>query len=405
MLKIDIISGFLGAGKTTFIKRLLSTDLTNEKIVLIENEFGEISVDSLFLADSKIDIKELSQGCICCSLVGDFAKSLNDVIAKYNPDRIIIEPSGVGKLSDVIKAIEDCGLSEYLNTYVALVDSSKAKVYAKNFKEFFADQIANAKTVVLSRTDVTAIDKINSSLEVVRSINDSCVVIATPIAELSDEELLSAYEGESVSLFEEVLAEEEHHHHDEECSCECHHEHEHHHHHDEECNCGCHHDHEHHHHHDEECSCECHHEHEHHHHDKECSCECHHEHEHHHHHDEECNCGCHHDHEHHHHHDEECSCGCHHDHHHAHDVFDSVSIETAKVYCFEDLKQILNKLAYTEEYGMIIRAKGIVKTNLGWKKFNITPDELLIEDNNALVIGSICVIGVNISSDDIKYLF
>ena len=337
MLKIDIISGFLGAGKTTFIKRLLSTDLTNEKIVLIENEFGEISVDSLFLADSKIDIKELSQGCICCSLVGDFAKSLNDVIAKYNPDRIIIEPSGVGKLSDVIKAIEDCGLSEYLNTYVALVDSSKAKVYAKNFKEFFADQIANAKTVVLSRTDVTAIDKINSSLEVVRSINDSCVVIATPIAELSDDELLSAYEGESVSLFEEVLAEEEHHHH----------------------------------------------------------------------HDEECGCGCHHEHEHHHHHDEECSCGCHHEHehHHAHDVFDSVSIETAKIYCFEDLKKVLNKLAYTEEYGMIIRAKGIVKTNLGWKKFNITPDELLIEDNNALVIGSVCVIGVKISSDDIKSLF
>ena len=337
MLKIDIISGFLGAGKTTFIKRLLSTDLTNEKIVLIENEFGEISVDSLFLADSKIDIKELSQGCICCSLVGDFAKSLNDVIAKYNPDRIIIEPSGVGKLSDVIKAIEDCGLSEYLNTYVALVDSSKAKVYAKNFKEFFADQIANAKTVVLSRTDITAIDKINSSLEVVRNINDSCVVITTPIAELSDEDLLAAYEGESVSLFEEVLAEEEHHH--------------------EECSCGCHHDHEHHHD------------------------------------DKECSCGCHHDHEHEHH------------HHHAHDVFDSVSIETPKTYCFEDLNQILNKLAYTEEYGMIIRAKGIVKTDIGWKKFNITPDELLIEDNNALVIGSICVIGVKISSDDIKSLF
>ena len=385
MLKIDIISGFLGAGKTTFIKRLLGTELTNEKIVLIENEFGEISVDSLFLAESKIDIKELSQGCICCSLVGDFAKSLNDVIAKYNPDRIIIEPSGVGKLSDVIKAIEDCGLSEFLNTYVAIVDSSKAKVYAKNFKEFFADQIAYAKTVVLSRTDVTSIDKINSSLEVVRNINDSCVVITTPITDLSDEELLAAYEGEVVSLFEELLAEEEHHHHhEEECSCGCHHEHEHHHH-EEECSCGCHHDHEHHHH-DEECSCGCHHEHEYHHHEEECSCGCHHEHEHHHH-------------------EEECSCGCHHEHHHAHEVFDSVAIETAKVYCYEELNHVLNKLAYTEDYGMIIRAKGIVKTDLGWKKFNITPEELLIEDNNALVIGSVCVIGVKISSDDIKSLF
>ena len=374
MLKIDIISGFLGAGKTTFIKRLLSTKLTNEKIVLIENEFGEISVDSMFLADSKIDIKELSQGCICCSLVGDFAKSLNDVIAKYNPDRIIIEPSGVGKLSDVIKAIEDCGLNEYLNTYVALVDASKAKVYAKNFKEFFADQIANAKVVVLSRTDVTVIDKINTSLEVVRSLNDSCIVVTTPITELLDDDLLDAYEGNSVSLFEEVLAEHEHHHHhDEECDCGCHHDHEHHHHHDEECNCGCHHDHEHHHHHDEECSC-----------------------------------GCHHDHEHHHHHDEECSCGCHHDHehhHHAHEVFNSVSIETAKVYCFDELNTILNKLAYTQDYGMIVRAKGIVKTTAGWKKFNITPEELVIEDNNALVIGSICVIGVEISTDQIKTLF
>ena len=350
MLKIDIISGFLGAGKTTFIKRLLNTKLTNEKIVLFENEFGEISVDSMFLADSKIDIKELSQGCICCSLVGDFAKSLNDVIAKYNPDRIIIEPSGVGKLSDVIKAIEDCGLSDHLNTYVALVDSSKAKVYAKNFKEFFVDQIANAKVVVLSRTDVTAIDKINTSLEVVRGINDSCVVVTTPINELSDEDLLDAYEGNSVSLFEEVLAEHEHHHH-----------------HDEECECGCHH-------------------------------------EHHHHHDEECECGCHH--EHHHHHNEECGCGCHHEHHHhAHEVFNSVSIETAKIYCFEELNTILNKLAYTKDYGIIIRAKGIVKTTEGWKKFNITPEELVIEDNNALVIGSICVIGVEISTEEIKSLF
>ena len=346
MLKIDIISGFLGAGKTTFIKRLLETKLVNEKIVLIENEFGEISVDSFFLADSKIDIKELSQGCSCCSLVGDFAKSLNEVITKYNPDRVIIEPSGVGKLSDVIKAIEDSGLSEHLNTFICLVDSGKAKLYAKNFKEFFADQIANAKTVVLSRTDVTPIEKINIALEVIRNINSECNVITTPIIELSDEELLNVYENTNISLFEEVLSEHHHHHeHDEECCC-----HEHHHHHE----------------HDEECCC--------------------------------------HERQHHHEHDEECCCHEHH-HHHAEDVFNSVSIETAKVYCFNTLKNVLEKLAFTENYGSIVRAKGIIKTTEGWKKFNITPEELYIEDNEPLIIGSICIIGVRLSINEIKSLF
>ena len=361
MLKIDIVSGFLGAGKTTFIKRLLQTNLKNEKIVLIENEFGEISVDSMFLADSKIDIAELSQGCICCSLVGDFAKSLNEVIKTYSPDRIIVEPSGVGKLSDVIKAIEDAGLTEYLNTYVCIVDASKAKIYSKNFKEFFADQIENAKTVILSRTDVVNEDKMISSLEVIRSINEKCNVITTTIFDLSDEELLQTYEGEKLSLLEELLNEEHHH----------------------VCKCGGHHHEEHHHH--EECGCE-------------------HHHEEHHHHEE---CGCEHHHEEHHHH-EECGCGHHHEghhHHHADDVFNSVSIETAKVYCFEHLHELLHKLAYTNEHGYIIRAKGIVKTTLGWKKFNITPEELVIEDNNPMSIGSICVIGVDLVNEDIKKLF
>ena len=362
MLKIDIVSGFLGAGKTTFIKRLLETEIKNEKIVLIENEFGEISVDGMFLGDSKIDIAELSQGCICCSLVGDFAKSLNEVIEKYNPDRIIVEPSGVGKLSDVIKAIEDSGLADALNTYVCIVDSLKAKVYAKNFKEFFADQIANAKTVILSRTDIASEEKINTALEVIRNINDSCKVVVTPISELSYEELLNVYEKENVSLLNELL-EEEHHH--EECSCG------HHHHHDEECECG-----HHHHHHDEECECG----------------------HHHHHHDEECECG-----HHHHHHDEECSCG--HHHHHADEVFNSISMETPKVYCFEGLVSVLNELAYTQNYGYVVRGKGILKTTLGWKKFNITPEELLIEDTEAIAIGVLCVIGTYLDEEVIKKLF
>ena len=374
MLKIDIVSGFLGAGKTTFIKRLLETEIKNEKIVLIENEFGEISVDSMFLSEAKIDIAELSQGCICCSLVGDFAKSLNEVIEKYNPDRIIVEPSGVGKLSDVIKAIEDSGLAEALNTYVCIVDSLKAKVYAKNFKEFFADQIANAKTVILSRTDIASEDKINTALEVIRNINASCKVVVTPISELSYEELLNVYEKENVSLLNELLEEE---HHNEECSCGHHH----HHHYDEKCECG-----HHHHHHDEECECGHHHRH-----DDECECG-------HHHHDEECECG------HHHHHDEECECG-HHHHHHADEVFNSISMETPKVYCFEGLVSILNELAYTKNHGYVVRAKGILKTTDGWKKFNITPEELLIEDTEAIAIGVLCVIGTHLDEEVIKKLF
>ena len=371
MLKIDIISGFLGAGKTTFIKRLLNTELKNEKVVLIENEFGEISVDSEFLSDTGVNISEISQGCICCSLVGDFAKSLKEVIDTYNPTRIIVEPSGVGKLSDVIKAIENAGLVENLNTYICLVDATKAKVYAKNFKEFFADQIKHAKVVVLSRCDISKEEKIYESIDVVRKINADCTLVTTPINELSDSELLKVYECQTTSLLDELK-----------------HEHKHHHHHEGECECGCHHEHhhEHHHHHEEECECGCHH-------------------EHHHHHDEECECGCHN--EHHHHYEEECECGCHHEHHHHHadEVFSSLSLETPKVYDFEELKENLNKLAYTKEFGYIVRAKGIVKTNLGWKSFNITPDELVISDNQPLNIGCVCVIGTDLEDINICNLF
>ena len=354
MLKIDIISGFLGAGKTTFIKRLLNTNIKNEKVVLIENEFGEVSVDSDLLSDSKIDIAELSQGCICCSLVGDFAKSLNDVISKYNPDRILIEPSGVGKLSDVKKAIVDANLGEYLNSFICLVDAAKAKVYHKNFGEFFSDQIASASTVILSRTDIVDETKINNAVAIIRELNKNCLIISTPIKELEDEDLIDAYEGISddfmALLLEEVKQDQKDHHH-EECGCE-------------------HHDHHH----------------------KDCGCE------HHEHHHEECCC------EHHDHHHEECGCE-HHDHHHADEVFQSIGIESSKTYEYKKLENTLHNLAYSDDYGTILRAKGIVRTDKGWTAFNLTPEEVLLEPSNALPIGKICVIGSNIDSERIKSLF
>ena len=380
MLKIDIVSGFLGAGKTTFIKRILKTNIKNEKIVLIENEFGDVNIDSLFMSENNIEVSEISSGCICCSLVGDFSKNLSEIIVKYNPDRIIVEPSGVGKLSDVIKAVFEAKLGDYLNTYICIVDATKAKIYAKNFKEFFADQIANAKTVLLSRCDVANNDKINTAIEVVRHLNSNCNLITTNIEELSDEVLLEAYEGSKDHMLEELMHEVKHHHHHDECCCN-HHEHEHHHH--DECCCS-HHEHEHEHHHHDECCCSHHeHEHEHHHHHDECCCN-HHEHEH----------------EHHHHH-EECTCG----HHHAEEVFNSVGLETSRVYDLETLSTVLHDLANTNKYGEVIRAKGIIKTNLGWKKFNITPMELLIEDNEAIIIGKVCVIGSHLDENVIKGLF
>ena len=370
MLKIDVISGFLGAGKTTFIKRLLETKLKNENVVLIENEYGEVSVDTDILTDSKIEIKELSQGCICCSLVGDFSKSLNEVIEKFNPDRILIEPSGVGKLSDVVKAIQSAGLKDYIHSLVCMVDAKKAKMYDRNFGEFFEDQIENAHTVILSRMDICKEENAKNALEIIRKHNDHCVVVTTPIATLSDDELLNAYEGVDLNLLEEL-------------------EHEHHHDHDEECECGCH-DHEHHHDHDEECECGCH------------------DHEHHNDHDEECECGCH-DHEHHHDHDEECECGCHdhehHHHHHADEIFTSVGIETVKKYDIDALKSLLNDMA-DGKYGMIVRSKGIIQgTDLKWYVFNLTPEEVEFEENKPIPMGKIVVIGSHINEDEIKKLF
>ena len=328
MLKIDIVSGFLGAGKTTFIKRILKTNIKNEKIVLIENEFGDVNIDSDFMAGNNIEISEISSGCICCSLVGDFSKNLSEIIEKYNPDRIIVEPSGVGKLSDVIKAVFEAKLGDYLNTYVCIVDATKAKVYARNFKEFFADQIANAKTVLLSRCDIASIDKINAAIEVVRGLNENCNLITTNVMELRDDILLEAYEGDKEDMLGDLIKEVKHHHH-----------------HEEECSCG------------------------------------HHEH----------------------HHDEECSCG--HHHHHAEEVFNSIGLETSKVYNFDKLSIILNDLANSNSYGEVIRAKGIIRTDLGWKKFNITPNELKVEDNEAVIIGKVCVIGTHLDEKVIKGLF
>ena len=387
MLKIDIVSGFLGAGKTTFIERLLKTKLKDEKVVLIENEYGEVSVDTDILKDTKIEIRELSQGCICCSLVGDFSKSLKTIIDTYNPDRILIEPSGVGKLSDIIKAVAATGLQENVNSLVCLVDAKKAKMYERNFGEFFVDQIESAHTVILSRTDIAKEEVIATAVEIVRKHNDKAVVVTTPINSLSDEDLIKAYEGVHEDLFEGIDL--DHLHEDgEECDdpdCCCHH---HHHDHDEE-------EHEHHHHdHDEE-------EHEHHHHhdedDDDEECCCHHdydeEHEHHHHdHDEECD-------------DPNCSCHDHHHHHHADEVFQSVGIETVKKYDINSLKETLERMA-NGEYGIIVRSKGIIQGQDGaWYVFNLTPEEVSIEKSKAIPMGKIVVIGSKIDTELIHNLF
>ncbi len=351
-MKIDIISGFLGAGKTTFIKRLLNTRMKEEKVVLIENEFGEISVDSDFLADTRIDIKELSQGCICCSLFGDFSKSLQEVIEKYQPDRILIEPSGVGKLSDIIQAVKDAGLEKNLNALVCLVDVNKAKMYSKNFGEFFLDQIKTAHTIILSRTDVAKEDKVIETLEVIRENNDKAVLVTTPIQDLKDGELFKAYEGLHDDFIKELL-QDVHHEHEEEC-------------------CG----HHHHHEHEEEC----------------CG------HHHHHEHEEEC-CG------HHHHHEYEGECCGHHHHHHAEEVFSSVGFETVKKYNLEFLKTVLENLS-NGVCGIVVRAKGVISDDTNqWYQFNLTPGEVTLEKCNPRPIGKICVIGSKIDEAVIKKLF
>ena len=404
MTKIDIISGFLGAGKTTFIKKLLEEAIAGEQVVLIENEFGEIGIDGGFLKDSGIEIREMNSGCICCSLVGDFGKSLEEVLTKYKPDRVIIEPSGVGKLSDVMKAVRDVAatVDVTLNSAVTVVDASKCKMYMKNFGEFFNNQVENAGTIVLSRTDVADEAKVQKAVEMLREHNQAASIVTTPCSQLSGAQLLEIIEKPD-TMAEDLMKEveesrkhgHEHYHHDgEECGCE----HEHHHHdHDEECGCG----HEHHHHHDgEECGCE----HEHHHHDgEECGCE----HEHHHHDGEECGC----EHEHHHHdHDEECSCGCHdhdHHHHHADEVFSSWGMENAAGCDRAKLEEILDELANGNAYGDVLRAKGMIPSEVPgtWYYFDLVPDEFEIREGAPDYTGKVCVIGARLREDALNKAF
>ena len=392
MTKIDIVSGFLGAGKTTLIKKLLDEVFRGEKIVLIENEFGQIGIDGGFLKDAGVEITEMNSGCICCSLVGDFGAALKQVLADYAPDRIVIEPSGVGKLSDVIAAVERVQAEApdlHLNSFVTVVDATKAKIYMKNFGEFFNNQVEHASAILLSRTLMMDEAKLNTAVKLLRDKNAKAAILTTPWDQLTGAQILSAMEG-GHSLAQELMEEiaHQHHHHD----------------HDEHCDCGCHdHDHEHHHH-DHE------HEDEHHHHD----------------HDEHCDCGCHdHDHDHHHHeHDHDHSCdeaacdaclACdmgheHHHHHHDHDadeVFTSWGRETPRKYSREDLQDALSALAMGEDYGVILRAKGILPCDDGqtWLHFDLVPGEFQIREGAADYTGRLCVIGSDLKEEQLEKLF
>ena len=380
MTKIDIVSGFLGAGKTTLIKKRLKEALQGEQVVLIENEFGEIGIDGGFLKEAGVEITEMNSGCICCSLVGDFASALKQVLDQYHPDRILIEPSGVGKLSDVMRAVEgatgEAGV--HLNSAVAVVDAKKCKTYLKNFGEFFENQIEHAGTIILSRTGEMSEEKINQCIGLIRQHNEKAAIITTPWDELDGKKIMEAIEGAKdleAELLKAVMEEHEHehHHHDHDGEC-CHHDHDH-----EE--------HEHHHDHDHE-------EHEHHHdHDHE-------EHEHHHDHDHE-------EHEHHHDHDGHCCCGHDHGHghHHADEVFTSWGMETPDKYTKEELQNMLDALEDKEKYGFILRAKGMLPSENGFIHFDYVPCESEIRDGSAEYTGKICVIGSELKEDALKELF
>ncbi len=397
MTKIDIISGFLGAGKTTLIKKLLAEAFGGEKLVLIENEFGEIGIDGGFLKDSGVQVTEMNSGCICCSLVGDFGKALAEVLEKFTPDRIVIEPSGVGKLSDVIKAVEGVDSADIkLNSFTAVVDAKKSKMYMKNFGEFFNNQVEYAGTIILSRTKDMKQEKLEECVKLLRGHNKTATIITTPWEEINGAQILAAMEKDN-TLEKAMLEEQEHeccHHHD--------HDGEHHHDHGEDCTCGCHdhdHDGEHHHHEDEE---------HHHDHGEDCTCGCHdhdHDGEHHHHEDEE----------HHHDHGEDCTCGCHdhdhdgehhHHHHHADEVFASWGVETPHKFTREELNTALSELSESDRHGMILRAKGIVPASEGgWLHFDMTPGEYEIREGAADVTGRICVIGSKLKKEEIAALF
>ncbi len=383
MTKIDVFSGFLGAGKTTLIKKLLKEAYAGEKLVLIENEFGEIGIDGGFMKDAGIQVTEMNQGCICCSLVGDFGKALAQVLEQFHPDRILIEPSGVGKLSDVLKAVMNVQNDDLvLNTYTTVVDASKIKMYMKNFGEFYKNQVETAKTIILSRSQKLSEDKLAEALAMIRQLNEHATIVTTPWDDINGKQILEAMEIKN-SFAEELLKDEGicpvcgHHHDDDDDECDHDHEHHHHHHDDDDHEC-CHHHHDH----DDD--------------------------EHEHHHDHEC---CHHDHdedEHeHHHHDGECGCG-HHHHHHGHDadeVFSNFGVESAKKFTREELENALSKLS-GEEYGTVLRAKGIVAGADGvWYHFDFVPEEYEVRTGSADVTGRMCVIGAKLAEDKIKALF
>lgn len=374
MTKIDVFSGFLGAGKTTLIKKLLKEGYDGEKLVLIENEFGEIGIDGGFMKDAGVEITEMNQGCICCSLVGDFGKALKQVIEKFSPDRILIEPSGVGKLSDVIKAVleSDCG-DVKLNSYTTVVDASKIKMYMKNFGEFYKNQVETAKTIIFSRTQKLSEEKLAAAVQMIKELNDHATIVTTPWDDISGAQILSAMEAEN-SFADELLKGED--------ICPvCGHSHEHHHEDGEDCHC-----HDHHDHHDHD------HDHEHHHHEDGEECHCH-DHEHHHHHEDGEECHCHdHDHDHHHH------------HHHADEVFSTFGIETAKKFTKAELEAALAKLS-SDAYGTVLRAKGIVAGDGVWYHFDFVPEEYEVRTGSADVTGRMCVIGAKLAEDKIKALF
>ncbi|MBO5317347.1 MAG: GTP-binding protein [Oscillospiraceae bacterium] len=375
MTNIDIYSGFLGAGKTTLIKKMIAESYRGQKLVLIENEFGEIGIDGGFLKDAGINITEMNSGCICCSLVGDFGKALTQVIEEYAPDRILIEPSGVGKLSDVIGAVNKVTNDDVTLGYtVAVVDAGKVKVYMKNFGEFYNNQVETASTIILSRTDVIPQQKLDNAVAMLREHNPEATIVTTPWEQLTGEQLLEAMEGQATLATEmaQLLKEHHHHHHQVEGECCCGHDHEHHHHHHEEGECCCGHDHEHHHHHHEE---------------------------------GECCCG--HDYEHHHHHqvEGECSCGHDHGHHHADEVFTSWGVETHKKFTQEFIEDALRKLD-SREYGFVLRAKGIVAGSDGsWIHFDYVPGEANVRSGAAAITGKLCVIGSGLDEADLAVLF
>ncbi len=363
MTKIDIFSGFLGAGKTTLIKKLLREAYNTEKVVLIENEFGEIGIDSGFLQDAGIEITEMNSGCICCSLVGDFSKALGEVLERFKPDRVIIEPSGVGKLSDIIKAVKSVdGDGSMLNAFTTVADVTKCKMYMKNFGEFYNDQIANASCIVLSHADVASEEKTANAVKLIREHNPTATIVTTAWDKLDGRDILFAMEQKNTleAEIEKMKAEHEHHH-GEECHC---HEHGHEHHHGEECHC--------------------------------------HEHGHEHRHGEECHC-----HEHSHEHEHECTCGCHdHHHHHADEVFSSFGSETTRKFTKAEIENILEQFSEDDSYGMILRAKGIVECSDGqWIHFDYVPGEPDVRYGAAAVIGRLCVIGSSIDKEKIKEIF